>query len=244
MRFPIPRRPVAARRAGHMTAHLAALVAIMLGAVVSGAALAAPSATELFFDTPYLARVAPGTTLDYTYKHATSSKDLGDSFDETLAMKVDAGPDGGDDRVANVVIHRGEKEGEAGPFPTRNGNPISLVLLEREVKELAQLSKGSPFYLRNRLRDHLAAGTVEPARFSFDGHEVEGWKLTMTPFADDPNKDKLLELAGRRYQFLYSQAVPGGLYEIRVVTPGKDGAANLIETSLTLTGATAPTAAK
>ena len=206
------------------------------------AALAGPTATELFFDTPYLTKVAPGTTLNYAYKHTTSKTDLGEGFDETMAMQVTAPPDDTSKRIADVVIRRGDKEGEAGPFPTLNGNPISLVLLERDVKEMAQLSKGSPFYLRNRVRDHLADGTVEPARFSYDGREVEGWKLTMKPFATDPNKDKLQELAGRTYEFLFSDAVPGGLYAIRVVTPAKDGASNIIETSLTLTGAAAPAA--
>jgi len=219
-------------------------VASIAAAFFSTAALAAPTATELFFDTPYLPRVVPGTTLNYAYKHVTSEAKLGESFDETMAMQVEAAPDDPAKRVADVEIHRGDRTGEAGPFPTQNGNPISLVLLERDVRELAQLSKGSPFYLRNRVREHLASGTVEPARFSFDGKEIEGWKMTMLPFAEDPNKDKLMELAGRRYEFLFADAVPGGLYAIRVVTPAKDGASNIIETSLTLTGSTVPATAK
>lgn len=210
--------------------------------IFTTAALAGPTATELFFDTPYLTKVPPGTTLNYAYKHTTSKADLGEGFDETMAMQVTAPPEDTSKRVADVVIRRGDKEGEAGPFPTMNGNPIALVLLERDVKEMAQLSKGSPFYIRNRVRDHLADGTVEPARFSYDGREIEGWKLSMKPFAGDPNKDKLQELAGRHYEFLFSEQVPGGIYAIRVVTPAKDGASNIIETSLTLTGAAAPAA--
>ena len=210
--------------------------------IFTTAALAGPTATELFFDTPYLTKVPPGTTLNYAYKHTTSKADLGEGFDETMAMQVTAPPEDTSKRVADVVIRRGDKEGEAGPFPTMNGNPIALVLLERDVKEMAQLSKGSPFYIRNRVRDHLANGTVAPARFTYDGREIEGWKLSMQPFAGDPNKDKLQELAGRHYEFLFSDQVPGGIYAIRVVTPAKDGASNIIETSLTLTGAAAPAA--
>ncbi|RTL97830.1 hypothetical protein EJV44_07640 [Ancylobacter aquaticus] len=211
---------------------------------LASAALAAPTAAELFFEQPYLSKVAAGTTLTYAYKHVTAEAKLGDGFEETLEMKVGAPADDPTKRIADVLIHRGDKEGEAGPFPTMNGNPIAMILLERDVKELAQLSKGSPFYLRNRVREHLSSGTVAPARFSYDGHEVEGWKLTMRPFAEDPNKDKLLELAGRRYEFLFSDAVPGGLYSIDVVTPKAAGDANIIETSLTLTGASVAPAVK
>lgn len=216
------------------------LAAIIVSTAASTVALAAPTATELFFATPYLSKVAPGTTLNYAYRHTAAKPELGEGYDEAMAMRVTAPPDDASRRIADVVIRRGDKEGEAGPFPTLNGNPIALVLLERDVKEMAQLSKGSPFYIRNRVRDHLAEGKVEPARFVFDGREVEGWRLSMQPFAGDPNKDKLQELAGRRYEFLFSDAVPGGLYAIRVVTPARDGASNIIETSLTLTGAATP----
>lgn len=219
--------------------------ACLVGAGVALAAPpAAPTAAQLFFETPYLAKVAPGTTLNYSYKHVTAEAKLGESFDETLEMAVTAPPDDPSKRVADVLIHRGSREGEAGPFPTQNGNPIALVLLERDVKEMAQLSKGSPFYLRNRVKENLGSGKVEPARFTYDGKEVEGWKLSFTPFVEDPNKDKLLELAGRRYELLFSDAVPGGLYSFDVVTPKADGTSNIIETRLAFTGATTAPAAK
>ncbi|MBS9478021.1 hypothetical protein [Ancylobacter radicis] len=214
------------------------LALILAATLLAGAAHAAPTGNEIFFEAPYLSRVAPGTTLNYVYKHVTAKADFGEGFDETIDMEVTAPADDTTKRIASVEIHRGARESEAGPFPTMNGNPISLVLLERDVKEMAQLSKGSPFYLRNRLREHLASGTVEPTRFEFGGKTVDGWKLIMRPFAEDPNKDKLQELAQRRYEFLFSDEVPGGLYAIRVVTPAKDGASNIIETSLTLTGST------
>lgn len=205
--------------------------------------LANPSAAELFFDAPYLSRIEPGSTINYAYKHATTEAKLGDSFEEKLEMKVSAPAEDPKQRIAEVDIWRGDRHTEAGPFPTMNGNPISLILLERDVKEMAQLTKGSPFYIRNRVRDHIATGTVTPATFNYDGRSVEGWKLSMTPFAEDPNKDKLAELSGRRYEFLFSDAVPGGLYSIEVVTPKADGSANIIETRLSLSGA-APAAAK
>ncbi|QIB35346.1 hypothetical protein [Ancylobacter pratisalsi] len=223
----VPARFTAGFSAGVLALALAAMPAV-----------AAPSAKALFFDAPYLSSVAPGTTLNYTYKHMASEERLGQSFDETMAMDVEAAPEDAAGRVVDVAITRGTQESEAGPFPTMNGNPIALVLLEREVREMAQLTKGSPFYLRNRLREHLASGKVEPASFEYDGKKVEGWRMTMVPFADDPNKDKLAELAGRHYEFLFSDAVPGGLYSINVVTPKADGAGNIIETSLTLTGTT------
>lgn len=213
-------------------------------AVLSGASAALPTASELFFEKPYLSLLAPGTRVAYTYKHVTTDEKLGPSFDEKLQLNVEAAPDDPAKRVADIDIWRGDLHNEAGPFPTASGNPVSLVLLERDVKEIAALSKGSPFYIRNRVRDALATATVEETRFDHDGRNLAGWKMTMTPFASDPNRDKLAEIAGRRYEFVFSDAVPGGLYAINVATPAADGKSNMIETTVTLAGSTAPAAAK
>ena len=100
-----------------------------------------------------------------------------------------------------------------------------LVLLERDVAEMSRILHGSPFYLRNRIRESLGEATIaEPVRFSLNGREVEGCRIAVSPFAQDRNRDKLREYAGKRYEFTLSEAVPGGLYEIRTRVPGPDGA--------------------
>ncbi|WP_051661169.1 hypothetical protein [Bosea sp. 117] len=226
-------------------AFLRPVIVLAVAVAAATSALAAlPTASELFFDKPYLALLQPGTRISYAYKHTTADAKLGESFDETLDLTISAVPEDPAKRVSDIDIRRGDNKTEAGPFPVMTGNPVVLVLLEREAKEIAALTKGSPFYIRNRMRDGLAGGTVEEARFDYDGRSVTGWKLVMTPFANDPNKVQLLEIAQRRYEFLFSDEVPGGLYAVNVTTPKADGSANMIETRLTLAGSNAPAAAK
>ena len=221
-----------------------AILPALAGAAVlpAGAAIAQPSPVELFFETPYLAKLPNGTRLSYNYTHTTARKDLGDSFDETMQLTVAPAEEDASKQVAKVDIRRGEVERGAGPFPAIS-NPLTLVLLEREAKEITDLSKGSPYYIRNRLRDALAKATVEPTRFDYGGKPVAGWKMSMTPFADDPHKQQLVEIINRRYEFLFSDEVPGGLYAMRVVTPQADGKA-IIETNVTLSDQAAPAAVK
>lgn len=209
-------------------------VALLAGPMGAPGHAAEPSATELFFETPYLATLPAGTHLAYAYRHTTAEAKLGDGFEETMDLSVAPGSDGKPE--AMIALHRGEHASEAGPFPVDAGNPLALLVLEREVNEIAQLTKGSPFYIRNRLREGLVKATVEPARIEQGGQTVDGWKLSMTPFATDPNKDKLAEIAGRRYEWLFSREVPGGLYAVRIATPRADGT-NLIDTQLSLTPA-------
>jgi hypothetical protein len=147
-----------------------------------------------------------------------------------LSMHPDSATD---EREAKVEIVTGERRQAAGPFPSRVGNPVVLVVLERDVAEMSRTLHGSPYYLRNRIREALGETTLaEPARFTFEGREVEGWRVAVSPFAQDRNRDKLREYAAKRYEFTLSNSVPGRLYEIHMVTPGADGAP-LVEDRLT-----------
>ena len=90
---------------------------------------------------------------------------------------------------------------------------------------MSRTLRGSPYYIRNRIREALGAATpAEPARFVFEGREVEGWRVAVSPFAQDRNRDRLREHAEKRYELTFSDAVPGRLYELRTSTPGADGA--------------------
>ena len=198
----------------------------------------APAAADLLFDTPYLSRLAPGTKLAYDFRRQDSNPALfGPAFEDkielTLAPEADERT-----RTAMVSYFTGERHRAAGPFPEMTGNPVVMLFLEQDVLTMSHVLHGNPRYLRNRLRTELSEGArIEPQRFRFAGRDVEGWKISLRPFAADPNRDKLLEFAEKRYEFLVGDAVPGGIYEIRTVTPRADGTGQaLLEERLSLAG--------
>ena len=208
---------------------------------VSGPARAGepPAAADLLFDTPYLSRLAPGTKLTYDFSRQDSNPALfGPAFEDKIELTL--APDADDNtRTAVVSYFTGERHQAAGPFRGMTGNPIVMLFLEQDVTAMSRILHGNPRYLRNRLRTELGEGArVEPQRFRFAGRDVEGWKISLTPYAADPNRDKLLEFAEKRYEFLVGDAVPGGIYEIRTVTPQADETRQaLLEERLTLVGA-------
>ena len=60
-------------------------------------------------------------------------------------------------------------------------NPLLLYFLETTVRVMAEATGGSPYYIRNRIREALVASDLGAA----DGAERE---VTLTPFAADPNR--------------------------------------------------------
>lgn len=80
-----------------------------------------------------------------------------------------------------------------GPFPTDGGDPTVIFFLENVARDMAAVTGGSPFYIRNRMKDALFRGGEIRAE---DGRQIAVFR----PFVDDPNKARMagfdqLELA-------------------------------------------------
>jgi hypothetical protein len=209
--------------------------------------LSGPDASSLLFEAPALASVTTGTTLVYRLERTVSGAAAGmhaaglGPLPSVSTVELSLHPDEGTgSREARVAIVKDDGRQAAGSFPALVGNPVLLVILERDVVEMSRALHGSPYYIRNRVREALGAATpAEPARFPFEGREVDGWRVAVSPFAQDRNRDKLREHAAKRYEFTLSDAVPGGVFEVRLVTPGADGAP-LIEDRLAFERSQAP----
>ena len=120
---------------------------------------------------------------------------------------------------------------------SKTGNPVIVAVMEQDVKDMQKALGGSPFYFRNRLREALAGQRpAEATTIEFGGKTVEAWKVSFKPFEnDEQNRGKLREYAGRSYELTFSDAVPGGLYALRTVTPKPDGG-DLVSEELVVKG--------
>ena len=77
---------------------------------------------------------------------------LEDVADGTVRLEVVGAGDGRELRLV-----RGGDGGAVGTFPAGSANPVLLYFLETTVRAMAEATGGSPFYIRNRIREALAA---------------------------------------------------------------------------------------
>ena len=119
------------------------------------------------------------------------------------------------------------------------GNPVLTIYMQGDVYEMNRLTEGSWRYFQRRIKSAFADGaTIEPVTFEYDGGQVSGEKISITPYLNDPRRRQFAAFAPKLYEFILSDQVPGKLYRIKTVIPGASPDQEpLIEEILTLQSA-------
>ncbi|MFD1344726.1 hypothetical protein [Litorisediminicola beolgyonensis] len=204
------------------------LAALLVTAALAGAAQAGQTVGtetyDLLFKNGTLDAVAPEATLVYSRetenrgKPESGPRDSGEiaiSFDETAEKKV-----------AELQFRQGEKHRNLGSFPASVGNPMIMFFYETVVRDMAEIAGGSPFYIRNRVKDAL----IQPAEMvegeaELNGETVPVTTLTLRPFADDPNREKMKGFGDLTLTVTMSEEVPGWYLSLAAEAPHPIGGA-------------------
>lgn len=187
-------------------------------------------AETLLFQTDHLRNVQAPSTLSYTF-HKEGSAEAG--FDDQVRLVLAAGAPS-----STLQFLSGARQVPAPPVDNPQGNPVLLGFLEHDIAEMQRLTGGSRNYFRKRIRLALAeSAQVSPRHFTYAGKDIEGREIVITPYRDDPMHARFETYVGKRYSFVVSPQVPGGVYQVRAATMGAAGRAALIEETLTFAGA-------
>lgn len=93
--------------------------------------------------------------------------------------------DPSDGKPALQMDHKTDKfDRKIGPFPVSGGDPVLTFFLERVARDTAAQTGGSPFYIRNRMKDALFQGGT----LTRDGDTVQA---RFNPFDGDPNAERM-----------------------------------------------------
>ena len=188
--------------------------AVLLGAVLSSVAVAATDesrkATTLLFDDKHIAALTPGTELVYTFERLPSNdKVLGPGFTDTIKVKVESDAAPGKKNVV-VNMFTGERARDPQQLSGMDGNPMLIVFLETALGHFQQLAGGDRSYLKNVFSKGIGdASQLVPVKVSYNGAEVDGYKVTVAPFVDDPSKSKMRGFEGSVFTLVVSDQIPG-----------------------------------
>jgi hypothetical protein len=204
--------------------------------VAAALALAQPAAAQqdqpslspaqlALFETPHLASVRTPQDLAYAFRREEEGRA---PVEDRITMEVRAvHGDGGHDVYPEFLT--GERRLPYPPALGFRGNPLLMFALDRDTRELAAATGGSASWFRNRIRRAFAEGaTLRETRLG----TAPAVEIEIQPFQGEPRARRYQE---RRYRFLLSETVPGGIAEIRTVLPAGDGQGR-VEESITFAG--------
>jgi hypothetical protein len=195
---------------------------------------AVSSAEQALFMSNHLAGLRPPATLNYRF---TKNGRLEPAFADTVSLALRALADGRCCTVRPEFFSGARRLVLPEVDALGDGNPVLMYFLEREVREMSRLTRGQPRHFRQRIRLALAETTVlRDVEVSFQGRTLRGREITIAPYLDDPMRPRFEPLAGKRYRFTLSDAVPGGIAALRAEVIEKSGEPLLVE-ELVLDGA-------
>lgn len=140
----------------------------------------------------------------------------------------------GEGREAVVSLHDGAAARTLDPIDAAAGHPLMMVFMETSVRSMAAATGGSPFYIRNRMRDALRSQDQgAPVEIEVGGQAVAGTRYDFFPFAGDPNAARMGAFSGLRIAFVVSKEIPGGLARLETLAGPEDGGAAALRETMT-----------
>ncbi|MEF7613007.1 hypothetical protein V4F39_03720 [Aquincola sp. MAHUQ-54] len=218
---------------------LLALAALAAAAPLArGQASAAYSpAEQALFVRPHLSGLRPGQALGYHFRHGGSMEP---GFEDQVTIRLGPAADGRCCSARGEFL-TGARALMLPDLPSATSNPVILYFLERDVREMQRLTRGQQNHFRKRIRVALADhAQVRELALRYRGQAVGGSEITVSPYLDDPHRARFERLAGKRYRFVLSEAVPGGVAAMSTTVADAAAGTPLIEDTLTLEGAEPP----
>ena len=183
-------------------------------------ASAAPTqdVATLLFGNPQWTKAPVGTAITYSYAKAGEAA-FGAPFTDTIVETVDKAAEP-QRRTVEVKMFSGANAKPAGPFDSVEQNPVLLLVLEENVQELSKLFHGNVRYLKDTIRKAWRDNAkIESVSVDVNGKSMPGTRITIMPFANDAEKDKMLGLEGMTYIVELADSVPGQIATIDIHAP-------------------------
>lgn len=218
-----------------LPAALAAAAALALPGTAVLAAESTPASTtpgrpdysaaeQLLLMDDQLSALLPRLPLTLGYRFERRGR-LDTAFAEPVGITVSRQPDGSCCRAHGDFLS-GERRIDLPEIEAARGNPVVLHFLEHDIRDLNRRTRGSVAYFRKRIRMALyEAARIDEVAFVYQGRRTQGRRITIEPYLNDPQPARLREFLRRRYVFVLSTEVPGGIAAMQASTPAADASA-------------------
>lgn len=197
-----------------------------------------PTATDILFERSHLAAVDKGSRLAYRFQRTVSDpKILGKPFSDDITVDILAVDDKTGTRDLKIGVFSGDRGRDPQNITGMTGNPVLVVYLDRAVNQYSILAGGARSYLKNQFRNGMRDfAKIEEVEVDYKSEKVAGYRVSVIPYNEDPNKLKMQGYEGSRFEITLSDKVPGHFVEFAAIYESGVKTAPRLEERITLTG--------
>ena len=205
----------------HRRTALAAAAAVMAAPRTHAQPLS-PAQIALF-ESAHLAGLSAPTSLEYGFRREEEGRE---PVEDTVRLEVRASAETGRFDVIPEFL-TGQRNLAYPPARGFRGNPVLLFALDRDARELAAATGGTPHWFRERMRRaFLHAAAQREHEVELDGRSVAATSFEVVPFVGEPRARRF---QSRRYVFTLADAVPGRIHSLLSDTPAGEGGGAVTE---------------
>ncbi|HXV31470.1 MAG TPA: hypothetical protein VD840_14165 [Sinorhizobium sp.] len=155
------------------------------------------------------------------YDKVVSGAETGEA-DGSFNIGLKVKPDG---NVA-MTLHQGARSRGLGDYPASVGNPVIMYFLESVLADVASQSGGSPFYLRNRIKEALLRDAqVMPVSLRHQNRDIAAREVTIRPLTNDKARERMGRFSELTLSVTVSEEIPGWYYSLVATVPAAAGGA-------------------
>lgn len=214
-----------------------AVLAAAASFAAAAAADAPPTAQQILFDAKHIIGVPAGTELVYKFERKPSDAQLlGPGYTDEIKVKVESDAPEGKKNVI-VTMFSGERGRDPNKITDMDGNPMLVVYLDTALGHFQQLAGGDRTYLKSRFsKSFVSDAKVEPVKISYKGTDVDGYRVTVTPFVNDASRARMRGFEVSTFSIVVGDKIPGQFGQMISKYNNSDKTAPTLEETMTLDG--------
>lgn len=187
----------------------------------------------------HLENIKKPLSLYYEFEKTGS---LEEGFSDSVYLKIlKLNEDGTKDAALDFFTAERKQPVNADNVTHIIGNPVLGIFMHGDTSDMARLTGGNRSrgrYFTKAIKVALReVAVVEPTTFKFNDKEYTGEKVSFSPYLHDPHRRDFEKFADKSYEIIFSDDIPGSLYQIKTIIPAADGGKDkepLIQEKLTL----------
>lgn len=190
----------------------------------------------VLFESRQLDLIEKGSEVTYQFEKKGSDERLvGKDYTDTLSLGVSKVNEKGERDVVFKVFS-GANARDPQNWPELTINPLFVWFLDRSVGTFNALAGGNQIYLKGRFRNAFETADIEDTKYDYNGKQVDAYKITVTPYANDPAAKKMKGFENSVFTIIVSKDVPGFFADLQASYVSKEAAGPKLEEHVKVVG--------